>query len=134
MVPRPGGASKARTLRRSSDYHRDMSDPPSPTQRLAAQAARCRRAWRRLDPVSRRALADRLTGDGRRSAAVWAAVLRGEHPLAAWLDGDEEIDVLPALLDGGLPPRQLFHDHPFASLTPWSNLPMSPASSSTPRG
>lgn len=72
------------------------------------------------------ALALRPEGPG--TARVWAEVLSGEHPLARWLDGDDPLDALPVLLPGGFSPRQLFADHPFASMVPWSSQKTSPAS------
>lgn len=109
-----------------------MDPHDSPLQRLTAQAARCRRAWRRLDDQARPALAAQVLAEGRATSAVWVEVLLGRYPLADWLSGEQPLDTLPPVLPGGFSPRQLLHDHPFASLTPWSTLPTCPASSSTP--
>jgi hypothetical protein len=59
----------------------------------------------------------------------WAKILRGEHPLSAWLDGDEPFERMPSV--GGFLPRQLFSSHPFRVEHPWSIRVKSDESSST---
>ncbi|MCK6507812.1 hypothetical protein L6R53_31345, partial [Myxococcota bacterium] len=81
-----------------------MSERDTPQHRVEAQAARCRRAWRRLGPEGRAMLALALRPEGPGTARVWAEVLSGEHPLARWLDGDDPLDALPVLLPGGFSP------------------------------
>jgi hypothetical protein len=98
---------------------------------MQENALRCRRAWHRLGVAGRADLAARLSG-GDAWDRAWSAVLRGEHPLAAWLDGDDAVQSLPA--DASPSPRQLLSSHPFRVERPWSSPSPSDESSSTRRG
>lgn len=103
----------------------------TPDHRVRRQAAFCRREWGRLTEDRRQALIARLEREAHPIGALWIEVLRGEHPLAAWLDGTDP--ELPRW-QGTPSPRQLFSSHPFSERTPWSNPRISPGSSSTPPG
>lgn len=103
----------------------------TPRDALQEQAAHCRRAWQALGPGGRQAWPVR--GDDV-YAETWRVVLRGEHPLATWLDGDDSFETLPTEFADGPSPRQLFSSHPFAAWHPWSTRLTFPAYSLTPLG
>src|SRR5690349_5626678 len=105
----------------------------TPDDALRAQALHCRWAWTALGPGGRDALAERLK-NGDDWDLAWVEVLAGEHPLARWLEGDAPYEALPRSFPAGPNARQLLSSHPFTGWHPWSILPSSPGSSSTPPG
>ena len=50
---------------------------------------------------------------------TWRAILRGEHPLVAWLDGEADVESLPELFPDGSSARQLFASNPFPGPSRW---------------
>ena len=87
----------------------------TPQERVERQAAYCRARFRAMTAPERRMLADRLSLDP--LDVAWAAVLRGEHPFAAWLLGDEPLE----RFSGTPSARQLVTSHPFRVERPWSS-------------
>jgi hypothetical protein len=107
------------------DYDRGM---PTPDERFRQRAERVRRLWQQ--PGARSPASARLDHypPSDPTVGAWRAILAGEHPLAAWLDGVEPVDLLPVAYSDGLSPRQLFSSHPFVDREPWSIRPTSRAS------
>ena len=101
----------------------------TPRDALHQQAAHCRRAWQALGPAGRATWP--VPGDDL-YARAWRVILRGEHPLAGWLDSAAAVETLPQEFPDGPSPRQLFSSHPFAAWHPWSIRLMFPEYSLTP--
>lgn len=100
---------------------------PDPVAVLSAQAERVRVKWR--DPEQRRIgllrIASRSASDPTNEA--WSAILAGNHPFVAWLEGNEPFATLPTRLSDGSSPRQIVSSHPFVGAA-WLIPPTSPKS------